>query len=107
MLLAKVHDLGLPRPDLLTTLWLFGYAVLLDKAILICLSAALVCLEQQQRSNMSVGALQMGFVALSKLYRESGSTRFSADVLRLVPDLEGSIYEMAHTQHVLTVRLQG
>ena len=56
--------------------------------------------------DMSVGALQMGFAALCKTYRESGSTRFTTDVLRLVPDLEGSVYEMAHTKHVLTVRQQ-
>ena len=80
---------------------------LLDKAMLKCFSAALIRPEQQQTPDMFVGALQMGFVALSKSYRESGSTRFSADVLRLVPDLEGSVYEMAHTKHVLTVRQQG
>ena len=49
----------------------------------------------------------MGFAALTKVYRESGSARFTADVLRLVPDLEGSVFEMAHTKRVLTVRQQG
>lgn len=49
----------------------------------------------------------MGFAALSKVHRERGGARFAADVLKLVPDLEGSIYEMAHTKRVLTVRQQG
>ena len=56
---------------------------------------------------MNHDTLQVGFAALRKIHRESGSARFTADVLKLVPDLEGSVYEMAHTKRVLTVRQQG
>ena len=48
--------------------------------------------------------VQMGFAALNKTQREGSSMRFTADVLKLVPDLEGSVYDMAHTKRVLTVR---
>ena len=48
--------------------------------------------------------MQMGFAALNKAQREGSSMRFTADVLKLVPDLEGSVYDMAHTKGVLTVR---
>ena len=51
--------------------------------------------------------MQAGFAALSKGHRESGSARFTAEVLKLVPDLEGSVYEMARTKRVLTARQQG
>ena len=49
----------------------------------------------------------MGLAALEKLDREGSSNRFMSDVLRLVPDLDGSICEMAHNKRVLTSRQQG
>ena len=48
--------------------------------------------------------VQMGFAALNKAQREGSSMRLTADVLKLVPDLEGSVCDMAHTKRVLTVR---
>lgn len=57
-----------------------------------------------QTPDMLGALLQMGFAALSKVHRESSSTRFTTDVLKLVPDLEGSVYNMAHTKRTLTVR---
>jgi hypothetical protein len=46
----------------------------------------------------------MGFAALHKAQREGSGMRFTADVLKLVPDLEGSVCDMPHAKHVLTVR---
>ncbi|CAL5224124.1 g6756 [Coccomyxa viridis] len=60
------------------------------------------CRRTSRHAQKALGMIRMGFAALTKVYRESGSARFTADVLRLVPDLEGSVYEMAHTKRVLT-----
>ena len=57
--------------------------------------------------DMAGAGLQVGLSALEKLGREGSSNRFTSDVLRLVPDLEGSICEMAHDRRVLTLRQQG
>ncbi len=67
--------------------------------------------EDQQHSfwhlDTAGAALQVGLSALEKLGREGSSNRFTSDVLRLVPDIEGSICEMAHDKRVLTLRQQG
>lgn len=56
---------------------------------------------------MACAVLQVGLSALEKLNKEGSSNRFTSDVLRLVPDLEGSVCEMAHDKRILTSRQQG